>query len=169
MSEYNDGKRGGKVKIRSKIQNLESNILKISEIPFSTTTTSLIDSIIRANEKGKIKIKKVEDNTAENVEILIYLPPGVSVDKTIDALYAFTDCQISVSPLSCVILNDKPVFLTVSEILKSSTEHTKSLLHKELEIKLKELEEKWQISTLEQIFIEKRIYRIHQCHRNNLT
>jgi len=158
FSDYNDGKRGGKVLVRAKIQ-IDNNTLKITEIPFATTTTSLIDSIIRANEKGKIKIKKIEDNTSENVEILIYLPAGVSVDKTIDALYAFTDCQISISPLSCVISNDKPIFLGVSEILKISTENTKKILKKELEIKLQEFQEKWQFLTLEQIFIEKRIYR----------
>jgi len=159
FTDYNDGKRGGKVLLRAKVHSIENNILKISEIPFTTTTTSLIDSIIRANDKGKIKIKKIEDNTAEHVEILIYLHSGVSSDKTIDALYAFTDCQVSISPLSCVILNEKPVFLGVNEILKISTENTKVLLQKELEIKLKELQEKWQTLTLEQLFIEKRIYR----------
>ena len=159
FSDYNDGKRGGKVLVRAKIQSIENSVLKITQIPFGTTTTSLIDSIIRANEKGKIKIKKIEDNTAENVEILISLPSGVSIDKTIDALYAFTDCQISISPLSCVILDEKPAFLGVSEILKICTENTKILLKNELEIKLKELEQKWQSLTLEQIFIEKRIYR----------
>jgi len=159
FSDYNDGKRGGKVLVRARVQHVESNILKITEIPFSTTTVSLIDSILRANDKGKIRIKKIEDNTAESVEILIYLPTGVSVDKTIDALYAFTDCQISISPLSCIILNDKPVFIGISEILKISTEHTKSILLKELEIQLKEFEEKWQSLTLERLFIEQRIYR----------
>ena len=159
FSDYNDGKRGGKVILRAKIQSIDNHTLKITEIPFSTTTTSLIESILKSNEKGKIKIKKIEDNTAENVEILVYLPAGVSIDKTIDALYAFTDCQISISPLSCVIFNEKPVFLGVSEILKICTENTKTLLKKELQIKLKELEEKWQTLTLEQIFIEERIYR----------
>ena len=159
FSDYNDGKRGGKVLVRAKIENLNNGVLKITEIPFGSTTVSLIESVIKANDKGKIRIKKIEDNTAENVEILIYLPSGVSVDKTIDALYAFTDCQISISPLSCVIFNDKPVFLGVSEILKISTENTKQLLLKELEIKLKEHEEKWQSLTLERIFIENRIYR----------
>ena len=159
FSDYNDGKRGGKVLVRAKIQSIENSVLKITQIPFGTTTTSLIDSIIRANEKGKIKIKKIEDNTAENVEILISLHSGVSIDKTIDALYAFTDCQISISPLSCVILDEKPAFLGVSEILKICTENTKILLNNELEIKLKELEQKWQSLTLEQLFIEKRIYR----------
>ncbi len=159
FSDYNDGKRGGKVIVRAKIVNLESNILKINEIPYNTTTTSLIESILRANDKGKIKIKKIEDNTAENVEILIYLPSGVSIDRTIDALYAFTDCQVSISPLSCVILDDKPVFLGVSEILKISTDNTKNILLKELQIKLSELEDKWQFLSLERIFIENRIYR----------
>ena len=159
VSDYNDGKRGGKVLVRARINHVETNLLKITEIPFSTTTTNLIESIIRANEKGKIKIKKIEDNTAENVEILIYLPSAVSVDKTIDALYAFTDCQVSISPLSCIILDNKPVFLGVSEILKLSTENTKTLLLQELKIKLKELEEKWQSLTLERLFIENRIYR----------
>ena len=159
VSDYNDGKRGGKVLLRAKMQTLENNVIRVSEIPFTTTTSSLIDSIIRANDKGKIRIKKVEDNTAEHVEILIYLPSGVLMDKMIDALYAFTDCQVSISPLSCIILNNKPVFLGVSEILKISTENTKSILQQELEIKLKELEEKWQLLTLEQLFIENRIYR----------
>tara|TARA_B100000579_G_scaffold367544_1_gene327972 strand:- start:33334 stop:35901 length:2568 start_codon:yes stop_codon:yes gene_type:complete len=159
FSDYNDGKRGGKVILRAKIQSIDNHTLKITEIPFSTTTTSLIESILKSNEKGKIKIKKIEDNTAENVEILIYLPGGASIDKTIDALYAFTDCQISISPISCVIFNEKPVFLGVSEILKICTENTKTLLKKELQIKLTELEEKWQTLTLEQIFIEERIYR----------
>ncbi|MBF25451.1 MAG: DNA topoisomerase IV [Flavobacteriales bacterium] len=159
FSDYNDGKRGGKVLVRAKINLIENNLLKITEIPFSTSTTSLIDSIVRANDKGKIRIKKIEDNTAENVEILIYLPNGVSTDKTIDALYAFTDCQISISPLSCIISDNKPVFLGVSELLKLSTENTKIILKKELEIQLKELEGRWQALTLEQIFIEKRIYR----------
>ena len=159
FSDYNDGKRGGKVLVRAKINTEGANLLKITEIPYGCTTTSLIDSIVRANEKGKIKIKKIEDNTAQSVEILIYLPSGVSIDKTIDALYAFTDCQISISPLSCVVSNDKPIFLGVSEILKVSTENTKELLNKELQIKLKELQERWQSLTLEQIFIENRIYR----------
>ena len=159
FTEYNDGKRGGKVLVRARIKSVDSNILQISELPFSTTTVSLIDSIVRANEKGKIRIKKIEDNTSENVEILIYLPSGVSIDKTIDALYAFTDCQVSISPLSCVILDEKPQFLGVSDILKLSTNNTKELLFKELEIKLNELEEKWQSLSLEKIFIEERIYR----------
>ena len=159
FSDYNDGIRGGKVLVRAKIENYDSNVLIITEIPYNTSTTSLIESILRANEKGKIKIKRVEDNTSENVEILIHLPSGASVDKTIDALYAFTDCQVSISPLSCVILDDKPVFLGVSELLKISTEKTKKVLLKELEIKLNELENSWQSLTLERLFIEHRIYR----------
>jgi topoisomerase-4 subunit A len=159
FSNYNDGKRGGKVQIRAKIHIIETDILKISEIPFGSTTSSIIESIIRANDKGKIKIKKVEDNTSENVEILIYLPSGVSVNKTIDALYAFTDCQISISPLSCTIQDNKPVFFGVSEILKISTNNTKSILNKELKVQLQELEEKWHMLSLERLFIENRIYR----------
>ena len=159
FSDYNDGKRGGKVLVRAKIKNIDTSTLQITEIPFNTTTTSLIESVVRANEKGKIKIKKIEDNTAENVDILIYLPSGVSIDKTIDALYAFTDCQIAISPLSCVILDQKPVFLGVSEILKICTENTKNILKKELDVQLKELEEKWQLLSLERIFIQNRIYR----------
>lgn len=159
FSNYNDGIRGGKVLVRAKINILKKDILQISEIPYGSTTSSLIESIIRANDKGKIKIKKVEDNTSQNVEILIYLPSGVSVNKTIDALYAFTDCQVSISPLSCTIQDDKPVFLGVSEVLKISTENTKGILNKELEFKLGELEEKWHMLSLERLFIENRIYR----------
>ena len=159
VSDYNDGKRGGKVLVRAKITHLENSILKIHELPFGVTTSGLIDSVLKANEKGKIKIKKIEDNTSDKVEVLIYLPSGVSVDKMIDALYAFTDCQVSISPLCCVIFNDKPVFVGISDILKISTENTKKLLLEELKIKLSELEEKWQTLSLEQIFIEKRIYR----------
>ncbi|WP_304157599.1 DNA gyrase/topoisomerase IV subunit A, partial [Mesonia mobilis] len=135
------------------------NTLVITEIPFSTTTSSLIDSVIKANEKGKIKVKHIEDNTAENVEIVIHLPNNISPDKTIDALYAFTNCEISISPLSCVIIDHKPHFIGVSEILRLSTDHTVKLLKSELEIKLDELQEQWHFSSLERIFIEKRIYR----------
>lgn len=159
VSDYNDGQRGGKVRVRAKIQQEDKTTLKITEIPFGTTTGSLIDSIIKANDKGKIKIKKIEDNTAEHVEILVHLAPGVSPDKMIDALYAFTDCEISISPNACVINVDKPEFLTVSEILRRTTDHTVSLLKKELEIELGELEEQWHFSSLERIFIENRIYR----------
>lgn len=158
-SNYKDGLRGGKVRIRAKISQHEKNVLVITEIPHGTTTTSLIDSIIKANEKGKIKVKHIEDNTAEHVEILIHLPSNLSPDKTIDALYAFTNCELSVSPLSCIILDDKPQFLGVSEILRQSTEHTVELLKKELEIKRDELRERWHFASLERIFIENRIYR----------
>ena len=159
FTNYNDGKRGGKVRVRAKIAQLDKKTLIISEIPFATTTTSLIDSIIKANEKGKIKIKKIEDNTAAEVEILVHLPPNVSPDKTIDALYAFTNCENSISPLACTIENNKPVFVGVSEMLKHSTDLTVDLLKKELEIQLNELEEQWHFSSLERIFIENRIYR----------
>ncbi len=158
FNNYNDGKRGGKIRIRAKIHVEGKDTLIISELPFSTTTTSLINSIIKANDKGKIKIKKIEDNTAENVEIAITIPSGISADKTIDALYSFTNCEISISPLSCVIEDDKPQFIGVSEILQQSTSHTLTLLRKELEVNLKELEERWHLASLERIFIENRIY-----------
>jgi len=159
ISNYNDGARGGRVRVRAKIAPLDKNTLVITQIPFSTTTTSLIDSILKANEKGKIKIKKIEDNTAAQVEILIHLPPGTSPDKTIDALYAFTACETSIAPLGCVIQNNRPLFTGVSEMLKNSTNQTVELLRKELEIELNELEEKWHFLSLERIFIENRIYR----------
>ena len=159
VSNYNDGKRGGKVRIRAKIGQFDKSTLVISEIPYGTTTATVIDSILKANEKGKIKIKRIEDNTAKDVEILIHLPPGVSPDKTIDALYAFTSCEVSVSPLCCIIKDQKPVFIGVKEALKYSTEHTVDLLRRELEIQLGELEEQWHFASLERIFIENRIYR----------
>ena len=159
FTNYNDGKRGGKVRVRAKISVVDKSTLLISELPFTTTTSSLIDSILKANEKGKIKIKKIDDNTSSNVEILIYLPSGISPDKTIDALYAFTNCEVSISPLSCVIENHKPCFLGVSEILIKSTDFTVDLLKKELEIKLGELEDQWHNFSLERIFIENKIYR----------
>ncbi len=159
FSNYNDGKRGGKVRIRAKISQLDKKTLVINEIPFSTTTQSLIDSILKANDKGKIKIKKIEDNTAAEVEILVHLPPNVSPDKSIDALYAFTNCETSISPLACTIENNTPVFTGVSDMLKHSTDLTVELLKKELEIQLNELEEQWHFSSLERIFIENRIYR----------
>lgn len=159
ISNYNDGRRGGRVRVRAKISQYDKNILAITEIPFGTTTSSLIDSILKANDKGKIKIKKIEDNTAAEVEILIHLPNNISPDKTIDALYAFTYCENSIAPLGCVIIDNKPIFLGVSEILRSSTDHTLHLLKRELEITLDELEEQWHFSSLERIFIEKRIYR----------
>ncbi len=160
VSKYCDGMRGGSVKIRAKIEKESNNkVLKITEIPFGRTTTSLIDSIIKANDKGKIKIKKIDDNTARNVEILIHLAPGVSSDKTIDALYAFTDCELSVSPNSCVIEEEKPRFMPVSEILKQSVDDTVKLLKLELEIRLHELQEEWHSASLEKIFIEQKIYK----------
>ncbi|KPE52465.1 DNA gyrase/topoisomerase IV subunit A [Chryseobacterium indologenes] len=158
VSEYNDGHRGGKVRARARITQTDKHTLVISELPFSKTTSDLIDSILKANEKGKIKIKKIEDNTSDTVEILIHLHNDVSPDKTIDALYAFTDCQVTISPNACVIVGDKPMFLNVSEILKMNTDHTVSLLKKELEIELHELQESWHFSSLERIFIENRIY-----------
>lgn len=159
VSNYNDGARGGRVRVRARISQLDKNTLVIKEIPFSTTTTTLIDSILKANEKGKIKVKKVEDNTSSDVEILIHLPAGVSPDKTIDALYAFTSCEVSIAPLGCVIQNNRPLFTGVSDMLKQSTERTVDLLRQELIIELGELEEQWHFSSLERIFIENRIYR----------
>ncbi|HEY0092521.1 MAG TPA: DNA gyrase/topoisomerase IV subunit A, partial [Flavobacterium sp.] len=160
VSAYNDGMRGGRVRVRAKIGQLDKNTLIITQIPFSTNTTTLIDSILKANEKGKIKIKKIEDNTAAEVEILIHLFPGVSPDKTIDALFAFTACETSVAPLGCVIENHKPLFIGVTEMLKISTARTVELLKSELEIHLSELEEHWHFLSLERIFIEKRVYRL---------
>ncbi|TXE11916.1 DNA gyrase/topoisomerase IV subunit A [Seonamhaeicola algicola] len=159
FSNYNDGNRGGKVRVRAKISQLDKNTLVITELPFGTTTSSLIDSILKANDKGKIKIKKIEDNTAAEVEILVHLPSGLSPDKTIDALYAFTSCESSISPLGCVIEDNKPLFIGVSEMLRRSTDNTVQLLKQELEIKLGELEEQWHFASLERIFIENRIYR----------
>jgi len=159
VSNYNDGKRGGKIRVRAKIAPLDKKTLVITEIPFGTTTSTLIDSILKANDKGKIKIKKIEDNTAANVEILVHLPAGISPDKTIDALYAFTNCENSISPLCCVIEDNSPVFIGVSDILRLSTDHTVELLKLELEIQLNELEEQWHFASLERIFIENRIYR----------
>ena len=164
FTRYNNGLRGGKVRVRAKISQSDKKTLIISEIPFSTTTSSLIDSIVSANEKGKIKIKKIDDNTAENVEIVIHLATNVSPDQTIDALYAFTNCEISISPNSCIIVEKKPLFISVKEILKQNTNHTVHLLKTELEIRLSELEDQWHNSSLEKIFIENRIYlRIEEC------
>ncbi|NQU33230.1 MAG: DNA gyrase/topoisomerase IV subunit A, partial [Bacteroidetes bacterium] len=164
FSKYNNGIRGGKVRVRAKISQIDKKTLIINEIPFSTTTSSLIDSIVLANDKGKIKIKKIDDNTAENVEIAIQLAPGVSPDQTIDALYAFTNCEVSISPNSCIIIDQKPHFISVKEILKQNTNHTVYLLKSELEIRLRELEDQWHYSSLEKIFIENRIYlRIEEC------
>ena len=156
---YNDGLRGGKVRCRAKISQLNKNTLVITEVPFGTTTSSLIDSILKANEKGKIRIKKIEDNTAAEVEILVHLPAGISPDKTIDALFAFTSCENSISPLGCVIEDNKPLFVGVTEMLRRSTDHTLEMLKQELEIKLGEFEEQWHFASLERIFIENRIYR----------
>jgi topoisomerase-4 subunit A len=164
FSEYNDGLRGGRIKVRARITADDKKTLRITEVPFGTTTSTLIDSILKANDKGKIKIKRVEDNTAEFVEILVHLNDRESPDKMIDALYAFTDCQVSISPNACVIENDKPRFMGVSDILVQCTEETKSLLKLELEIEKGELEEKWHFASLEKIFIENRIYRdIEEC------
>ena len=160
VTNYNDGMRGGKIKVRAKISQINKNTLVISQIPYTTTSSSLIESILKANDKGKIKIKKIEDNTSADVEILIHLPNGVSPDKTIDGLFAFTNCEVSISPLSCIIEDNKPVFIGVSEILKKSTEKTKNLLKKELDVRLAELNLLWHYSTLEKIFIENRIYRL---------
>ncbi len=160
VSNYNDGMRGGRVRVRAKIAQLDKATLVITQIPFSTNTTTLIDSILKANEKGKIKIKKIEDNTAAEVEILIHLFPGVSPDKTIDALFAFTACETSVAPLGCVIEDNKPLFVGVTHMLKISTHRTVDLLKQELEIQLSEYEEQWHFLSLERIFIEKKVYRL---------
>ena len=164
VSEYNQGKRGGKVKVRAKIEQVDKNTIAIRQLPFGVTTGNLIDSVIKANDKGQIKIKKMVDNTAKDVEVLIDLAPGVSPQVTIDALYAFTNCEISISPNACVIIEDKPHFMAVNDILEHCTFRTKTLLGMELEIKKKELEEKWHLTSLEKIFIENRIYRdIEEC------
>lgn len=158
VSKYNDGQRGGAIKVRAKIEKVDKKELIITEIPFGKTTSSLIESIIKANDKGKIKIRKIDDNTSANVEIVIHLMPGVSPDKTIDALYALTDCEYSISPNTCVIVDNKPSFMGVSSILKHSADRTVALLKSELEIRQRELEEEWHMSSLEKIFIEERIY-----------
>ncbi|MBE2208463.1 MAG: DNA gyrase/topoisomerase IV subunit A [Saprospiraceae bacterium] len=164
VSDYNSGARGGKVKVRAKIEVVDKSTLAVRDLPFGVTTGSLIESIVKANDKGKIKVKKVVDNTAQLVEILIELAPGVSPDVTVDALYAFTDCEVSISPNACVIVEDKPVFTTVEDILEISTNNTRELLRSELEIKKHELQEKWHFASLEKIFIEKRIYHeIEEC------
>jgi len=164
VSKYNDGQRGGVIKVRAKIEKVDKKALIITEIPFGKTTTSLIESIIKANDKGKIKIRKIDDNTSANVEIVVHLVPGVSPDKTIDALYALTDCEYSISPNTCVIVDDKPSFMGVSSILKHSADRTVGLLKSELEIRQGELQEEWHMSSLEKIFIEERIYHdIEEC------
>ncbi len=164
VTNYNNGKRGGKIRSRARIEELDKKTLVIREIPFGVTTSSLIDSILKANDNGKIKIRKVEDNTAKDLEIVVHLAAGANTDITIDALYAFTDCEVSISPNCCVIVNQKPQFIGVSELLQINTDNTQSLLSRELEIKLAELEADWHYSSLEKIFIEKRIYRdIEEC------
>ncbi|SHI90511.1 DNA gyrase/topoisomerase IV subunit A [Pseudozobellia thermophila] len=159
VTNYNDGMRGGRIRVRAKISQHSKSTLVITEIPYGTNTSSLIDSILKANDKGKIKIKKIEDNTAAEVEILVHLPAGISPDKTIDALYAFTACETSISPLGCIIEDNKPLFIGVTEMLRRSTDATVDLLRQELEIQLGELEEQWHFASLERIFIENRIYR----------
>ncbi len=167
VSRYNDAAQGGRLRIRAKMHYDEKRkAIVITELPYTVTTDVLIDSILKANEKGKIKIKKVDDNTAAEVEIVVYLPAGVSPDQTIDALYAFTNCQISFSPQTCVIVNDKPVFMTASDILRHNTMRTKDLLRQELEIQLAELEDRWHWVSLEKIFFEKRIYKIMENERS---
>jgi topoisomerase-4 subunit A len=162
FSRYNDGIRGASIKVRAKIEKKDSKTLVVTEVPFGRTTASLIESIIKANDKGKIKIRKIDDNTSDKVEIMIHLVPGMSSDKTIDALFAFTDCEVSISPNSCIIEDDKPKFIGVSEILRNNTDQTVALLKLELEIKRGELEEAWHYSSLEKIFIEERIYKDKQ-------
>jgi topoisomerase-4 subunit A len=163
-SGYNEGRRGGKIRVRAKIEDLDKKIIVIKEIPFGTTTTSLMESIVKASDEGKIKIKKVIDNTAKHVEIQVHLAPGVSPDVTIDALFAFTQCQVSISPNACIVMDDKPHFLSVNDILKICTQQTMALLKRELEIRKAELMEKILFSSLEKIFIENRIYRdIEEC------
>ena len=164
VEQYNDGLRGGRVRVRARIDKIDNKTLVVREVPYGVTTSSLIDSILKANDKGKIKIKKVEDNTANVVEVVVHLANNVSPDKMMDALYAFTDCEVSLAPNACVILNDRPQFIGVSEILKTSAERTKYLLGRELEIELGELQETWHFASLEKIFIENRIYRdIEEC------
>lgn len=159
VSNYNDGARGGKIRVRARIEEADKKTLLIKSVPYGITTSTLVDSILKANDSGKIKIKSVTDNTAKDVELTIILPPGVDTNQTIDALYAFTDCEISISPNACVIIGDKPHFISVSDMLRHSVQHTKALLLRELEIKLGELEDDWHYSSLEKIFIENRIYR----------
>jgi topoisomerase-4 subunit A len=159
FSEYNDGERGGKVKVRAKIEVRSKYQLAITELPFGRTTEALIESILAANAKGKIKVKHVDDNTSEAVEILVHLPQGADTDQVIRQLYVFSDCEVSLSPAACVIDQDKPLFLGVSEILRRSVDKTVQLLKRELEIRLEELEQQWHWDSLERIFIEERIYR----------
>ncbi|HYC27422.1 MAG TPA: DNA gyrase subunit A, partial [Chitinophagaceae bacterium] len=159
VSNYNEGKRGGKVRIRAHIEEIDKKTIAIRDVPYGVTTSQLMDSIVKANDQGKIKIKKVTDNTAQEVEVVVDLAPGISPDITIDALYAFTDCEVSVSPNACVIVEQKPVFIGVHQLLKLSADQTKELLKRELEIKLAELQDKWHYTSLEKIFFEERIYK----------
>jgi topoisomerase-4 subunit A len=159
VQNYNEGLRGGKVRVRARINQLDKKTLVINEIPFSTNTSSLIDSILKANEQGKIKVKRVDDNTSSAVEILVHLPSDISPDKTIDALYAFTACETSISPLGCLIMDNKPNFMGVGDMLKISTDHTVQLLKMELKVQLNDLENQWHYASLERIFIENKIYR----------
>lgn len=164
VTDYNDGLRGGRIKVRARIEKTKSKELIVREIPFGTTASSLCDSILKANEQGKVRIARLEDCTAENVEIRVHLPAGTDADQTLQALYAFSDCEVSISPNACVIEDSKPRFLGVSEILRHSARQTRDLIGQELEIKLNEIEEKWHFSSLEKIFIEKRVYRrIEEC------
>src|SRR5690606_23996919 len=156
---YNEGRRGGKIRVRAKIEERDKKTLAITEIPFGTTTGGLIESVVTANDKGKIKIKKIEDNTAENVEIIVHLAPGISPDVTIDALYAFTACEVSISPNTCVIKGEKPQFMSVNDILIENTKNTKNLLKQELEIRLNDLQEKIFFSSLLKIFIQEGMYK----------
>jgi topoisomerase-4 subunit A len=166
-SNYNEGKRGGKVRVRARIEELDKKTLLIKDVPYGVTTATLMDSIVKANDQGKIKIKKVTDNTAADVEIQVDLAPGISPDITIDALYAFTDCEVSISPNACVIVENKPRFMGVHELLKVSTDNTKELLKRELEIRLAELQEKWHYTSLEKIFFEEKIYKeLEKKHAN---
>jgi topoisomerase-4 subunit A len=158
-ANYNDGMRGGKVRVRAHIEELDKKTLAIRDVPYGVTTTQLMESIVKANDQGKIKIKKVTDNTAAEVEIQVDLAPGISPDITIDALYAFTDCEVSISPNACVIVDNKPRFMPVTELLKVSADNSKELLKRELEIKLAELQEKWHYTSLEKIFFEEKIYK----------
>ena len=159
VTNYNDGSRGGKVRVRVHIEELDKKTLSIKDVPYGITTSQLIDSIIKANDQGKIKIKKVTDNTAAEVELQVDLAPGISPDITIDALYAFTDCETSISPNACVISEQKPQFLGARDLLKVSVDHSKDLLKRELEIKLTELQDKWHYTSLEKIFFEEKIYK----------
>jgi topoisomerase-4 subunit A len=159
VTDYNQGKRGGKIKVRSHIEEADKRTLVIKSVPYGVTTSQMMDSIVKANDQGKIKIKKVTDNTAADVEIQVDLAPGISPDITIDALYKFTDCEVSISPNACVIVDLKPQFLGVSDLLKISTDRTKDILEQELKIKLNELQEKWHYTSLEKIFFEEKIYK----------